>query len=172
MTNKSNRKLSGFIAIGAAVLLIGCQQSAPKDHTAEHKPAVDAFIDAWNTGNYDQLDTFFADGFKRRAPGFAMNAVGLSGMKDVMRALRGTYPDANLVVDDAYFQENLAFVRWTFSGTNTGPGDFPPTGKPVKNSGLTILHYANGKIAMEDVYFDTLEWMQQLGFTLTPSSAE
>jgi len=64
--------------------------------------------------------------------------------------------------------KDRAFVRWTFTGTNTGPGDAPPSNKAVKVRGSTILEYKNGMIAFEDVYFDALDWNMQLGATLTP----
>jgi predicted ester cyclase len=46
----------------------------------------------------------------------------------------------------------------------------PPTGKAVRQWGISILHFANGKITEEYLGFDNLALMQTLGFTLTPAS--
>ena len=57
-------------------------------------------------------------------------------------------------------------IRWTVTGTNTGPGDEPPTGKAVTISGMTTFTMVDGKIAEEYVQFDVLGWQLQLGKTL------
>ena len=48
----------------------------------------------------------------------------------------------------------------------------PPTGKPVNFWGVSILHFANGKITEEWASFDTQSLMKQLGFTMMPPAAE
>ena len=159
------RKGLGVAALAAAVLVIACQPQT--DYAASMQPTVDALVDAWNTGNVDQLDGVVAADFRRRAPGAEM-VEGIDGFKEVIRNFRTAYPDLRLVLDDAYYQENMAFVRWTFTGTNTGAGDMPPTGKAVENSGFTALHFEDGMYTFEDVYFDQLSWMEQLGYTVVP----
>jgi predicted ester cyclase len=59
-------------------------------------------------------------------------------------------------------------VRWRISGTNAGPGEFPPTGKPFKNTGLSLYRFANGKMAEERAETDMLNFLQQLGFNVVP----
>ena len=67
--------------------------------------------------------------------------------------------------------KDLSFHLWTFTGTNSGPGAMPPTGKSVKLSGATRVRYQDGKIVEELVFFDVLDWQTQLGFTLTPPAS-
>ncbi len=43
--------------------------------------------------------------------------------------------------------------------------------KAVKVLGLTILRFADGKVTEERVAFDGGNWMQQLGYTMTPPAA-
>ena len=76
----------------------------------------------------------------------------------------------DLTIDDIYYLENTAIVRWTFRGTNTGPGpgEVEPTGNAVEVSGMTEARFVDGKVVLEDVYFDSLSWMEQLGFSLAP----
>jgi len=60
-------------------------------------------------------------------------------------------------------------VRWTITATHAGNlRGLPPTGKPLRFSGIAIDRVANGKIVEEWVYFNVLDLMQQLGFTLVP----
>ena len=73
-----------------------------------------------------------------------------------------------MVLDDSHFMKDMSFPLWTFTGTNTGPGEMPPTGKSVKLSGATRLRYQDGKTVEELEYFDAGDWQKQLGYTLTP----
>ena len=160
------------ISVVVAVLVVaGCQGpgAADTDYAAELKPAMDTFIETWNTGNLALLDNTIPDDFRRTAPDQDINS--RAELEAVMTGFRAAYPDLKVVADDAHFAKDRAYVHWTFTGTNTGPGDAPPTNKPVKLRGYTTLHYENGKIAFEDVYFDALDWNMQLGATLTPPGA-
>ena len=54
-------------------------------------------------------------------------------------------------------------------GTNTGPlGQLPATGKRFHISGLAVTQVVNGKIVMDETFWNVLGFYQQLGFTLTP----
>ncbi len=61
---------------------------------------------------------------------------------------------------------------WTITATHTGLlHGIPPTGKSVRFSGMAIDRVVKGKIVEEWVYFNMLDLLQQLGFSLTPPSA-
>ncbi|GAA4270326.1 ester cyclase [Hyunsoonleella aestuarii] len=63
---------------------------------------------------------------------------------------------------------NTIFVHWKMTGTNTGEfNGSAATGKEVKISGLSRLHFnGQGQLDEENVFFDQLSLMQQLGKTL------
>ena len=90
-------------------------------------------------------------------------------VKKVVNDYRTAYPDLKVTIDDAYYVQDHGFYLWTVTGTNTGAGPEaqPPTGKSVKISGMSMVRYEGGKIADEGVYYDQLDFNQQLGFTLT-----
>ena len=66
------------------------------------------------------------------------------------------------------------FAHWTFTGTNTGIfGEFPATGKKAKVSGMSLLSFdEEGKLYREEVYYNELDLLQQLGYTLVPPALE
>jgi predicted ester cyclase len=66
------------------------------------------------------------------------------------------------------------YMSWTITGSNTGVfGELPPTGKRIKISGITRMDFDDeGKIAVEQVYYNELSLMQQLGHTLSPPVLE
>jgi len=156
-----------FILAVGLLSLAGCAAPAPPDYAAQYQPAMDAYIAGWNEGNLDGLDATMTADLKRRSSG-GMSADGIAAQKKVMIDLRTAYPDTKVVLDESHFMQDRSFHLWTFTGTNTGPGATPPTGKSVKLSGATFVRYQDGKIAEELVYFDVLDWQLQLGYTLTP----
>jgi len=51
------------------------------------------------------------------------------------------------VHDDVFAKGDKVLIRWTNTGTNTGPlfGN-PPTGKPYVATGFDLFRISNGKI--------------------------
>ena len=148
----------------STVILLGCQ---PPDASKKLKPVVDKYVEVWNTGNLEQLDAIIDPKFVRRV-NLIPDVNGVDGLKKVISGFRAAYPDLKIVVDDPIYSENSFACRWTFTGTNTGPGEMPPTGKPVKIWGLTIAHFANGKLTEENVAYDNHAFLEQLGVMMPP----
>ena len=158
-----NRNLLN-LALASCVLFLASCASNTADHEAELKPLVDTYLAAWNTGNTDLLDGIVPDNFSRTAPG--QNVKNRTELEAAVKGLRAAYPDMKVIADDVHYAKDRAFIHWTYTGTNTGPGDAPPTNKPVKSRGYTSLYFKNGRIFFEDVYFDALDWNTQLGAIL------
>lgn len=168
---------SGLAVVCSALLVSACQAPAPEpaaepvDHAATLQGPTEAFAGAWQTGNTDALDEIVDPSFERRAPAGG-SASGPEELKARINEFHAAYPDMDLTIDDIYYLENTAIVRWTFRGTNTGPGpgEAEPTGNAVEVSGMTEARFVDGKVVLEDVYFDSLSWMEQLGFSLAPGA--
>ena len=73
---------------------------------------------------------------------------GPEGAKKYASAIIAAVPDRKLVHDDILAKGDKVLVRWTVSGTNTGPlfGN-PPTGKPYAATGFDLFRISNGKVA-------------------------
>jgi len=151
------------------VFITGCQQQKP-DASQELKPVVDKYIEAWNNGNFDSFNAIFDSNFvhhENQSP----EIKGIEGIEKLISGFRAAYPDGKLVLEEEVYSENKAVGRWVYTGTNTGPGQMPPTGKSVNFWGVSILHFANGKITEEWASFDTQSLMKQLGFTMMPTTS-
>ncbi len=85
---------------------------------------------------------------------------GPQGAKKYASALIAAVPDRKLVHDDIFAKGDKVLIRWTNSGTNTGPlfGN-PPTGKPYVATGFDLFQISNGKI---------VEMWQQYNFARWP----
>lgn len=157
-------KVARIAVLALLFVAIGCQ---PQDASQELKPIGEVYAEAWNTGNLDLLDDIIDPQFVRLT-GSETSAVGLDSLKQYITAFRTTYPDFHVTIDEGIYVGDKSAARWSYTATNTGPGDFPPTGKQVTMTGISFTRYANGKMVEERVETNSLSFMQQLGFTLTP----
>ncbi len=158
------------ILIVTFVFIAGCQQQKP-DPSQELKTLVDKYVEIWNSGNLSELDAIMDSNYVRTANTLP-NVEGLDGQKKLISGFRTAYPDGKLVLEEEVYSENKAVGRWVYTGTNTGPGEMPPTGKQIKIWGITILHFANGKLTREIVSFDNQALMEQLGYTMMQQSGK
>jgi len=158
----------------AAILtaaISACQPPAPAgapppDYAATLGPMTDKFMTMWDTKNYDLLDSILAPDFRRTAPD--QNAASPAEQKQFITQVHTAYPDFHIVVDESAYKENLGFIQWTVTGTNTGDAATKATGKPVKISGVTMLKFRDGKITEEIVFYDTATLKAQLGTAMMP----
>ena len=146
------------------------QSSNPIKQTEEQSKAVmQAYVNAWNTGTLEALDAVCDTGVVRYdgiAPGYEYR--GLPRLKKFIADYRRMFPDFKLVVQEEFYIGDRAILRWLVSGTNTGPGFVPPTGKSFTLSGISLYKFKNGKLMEEKSESDGLYFMEQIGFTLVP----
>ena len=153
-----------------ALALISCQK---KDYSTEINPILDKYLEAWNEGNLEILDEITPLDFELRInPDFeAKNNRDL--LKESITNTRKVYPDFLVTVEDRLFISDTAVViRWSITGTNTGEGSFPPTGKKTSSNGFSVLFFADGKLTGEWIGFSDLTWVRQLGFNIIPPSIQ
>jgi predicted ester cyclase len=162
-----NRKAGSLLMVMVFFLVSGCQK--PSDPSQTLKPLVNKYVEMWNGGNLQEMDSILDPHFVRHV-NLAPDVEGIDGMKKAISGFRTAYPDLKIALNDEIYSENKSTGRWTLTGTNTGSGEIPPTGKSVMVWGLSVLHYANGKIKEEWVGFDNQALMGQLGYTMTPPS--
>ena len=166
-----NRKFYLILSVLISfVILTGCQQQKT-DPSEQLKPITDKYIAVWNGGDASELDAIIDSNFiyhSNKLP----EVNGIDGIKKEIAETRTMFPDLKLVVKDGIFSENEVATRWHLTGTNTGAGEMPATGKPIDIWGNAIIHIENGKLTEEWNAYDRLSVMEQLGFTLMPPSNE
>ena len=126
---------------------------------------IDTYINVWSGASTDLLDGIVTPDVVRRSGSLdSTNANNLEELKAGITGFRQAFPDTSVRVLDRAYGSDFCLITWEFSGTNTGPGEFPTTGKAAKVTGATLARYRDGKMAEEHVYFDMLGFMKQLGF--------
>jgi predicted ester cyclase len=159
--------LPGILAF---FFLAGCQQQKTEP-SEQLKQISDKYYEIWNNGNVAELDEIIDPNFiyhKNNLP----EIKGLDGIKKEITDLRTMYPDLKLASEEVIYSGNKIATRWHLTGTNTGPGVIPPTGKSIDIWGNAIVHTDNGKLKEAWSSYDSQAVMEQLGFKLIPPTAE
>lgn len=162
------------IFIIASLLLIpmgSCNQTDQiQDIEKANEQAVVKFVaTVWNNKEVSNLENFFSNEFTRRVN----NVEIASNMQELSANIQVYFigfPDLNLNINEIFSSHDQVFMNWTITGTNTGVfGEFPATGKKIKVSGITRIDIdETGKFTYEDVYYNELALLQQLGYSLMP----
>jgi predicted ester cyclase len=87
-------------------------------------------------------------------------ARGRNAIAEVAQGFISAFPDIQVFMDDLSAEGNRLVYRWTFTGTNNGPGGI---GKRVRINGFEEWRIgADGLIAESHGHFDTAEYQRQL----------
>lgn len=94
---------------------------------------------------------------------------GPDGYRQTMMFFLDGFPDSTIEITNLFATEDEAVIEFIGRGTNTGPlhmptGDVPPTGRPVEMRFCDVYRIKHGKFVSYRSYYDTLGFMQQLGF--------
>jgi len=169
--------IMGVALIMQAGLMVGCGGRGAGEITMEQARAVvDVYLKARNEASLKLLDGIYSPGVIVHDPSQPGPIAGLEALKAQYGNTHAAVPDVKFSLDDLYVKgDRLAWV-FTMSGTftktfRTPLGEVPPTGKPIRFSGVSIDRLADGKIAEEWVYFNVLEILGPLGFEVVPPGA-
>jgi steroid delta-isomerase-like uncharacterized protein len=137
------------------------------------KDLLDRYVELYNAGDLDACMELYADDASQRMHDGVFE--GIDAIAERLARDLTAFPDAKYVVN-SFFAEGDAFGdEWTFTGTNTGPlrlpdgSEVPATGKPVEIKGMEYVEVRDGKIVVDNLYYDFLAAVAQLG--LVPEGA-
>jgi steroid delta-isomerase-like uncharacterized protein len=166
-------KRMGLLSV-LLVMVLTCKQGHDDEMKTKQERAIttnfSSFVEnAWNDKNMDSLRSVSVDNFIRHLNGIQV-ASNQNEMEANMNIFFNGFPDLKISIENSTIKDNQLFAHWTFKGTNTGKfGEAPATGKSIIVSGYSELSFdMEGKIIREDVYYNELQLLQQLGYTLNP----
>jgi len=153
----------------AVLLIVGACGSEVAQTEEEMKALSERMLQVWNEGNLALIDEYCTPDCVQHEADIAEDLVGADAFKEWVTYVRTSYPDFNLTSEELIVKGDKIVVRWTATGTNTGPrGDLPPTGKQVRFSGVTVSRVVNGKIAETWGFYNQAAILLQLGFKFVP----
>lgn len=122
------------------------------------------FHELFNEGRTEVVDELLHPDYVNHSPGSPDLPRGRDGVRIVVEAMRGAFPDLRYTIEDMVVGPGAVAVRATVRGTHRG--DFfglPPTGRAVEVQQMTIEHFRDGRIVAHHRVTDMLTWMRQLG---------
>ncbi|MGY8914012.1 MAG: ester cyclase [Flavobacteriales bacterium] len=138
------------------------------------KNNIDTYIaSCWNLNNVEALEDITNTEFIRTLNGIKVVA-SQNEMQAHINVFAKGFPDMEVDLESMYLSEDKVFIKWHFSGLNSGIfGECPPTHKKVNIGGLSQMTFnENGILIKEDTYYNELSLLQQLGYQLSPPEKE
>ena len=125
------------------------------------KLAIRWFEEVWNQGRREVIaemlppDGVIFDG--------ATASTGPDGFYPFFDRMRDTFSGMHLTIEKTIVEEDHVCVRWSCSMKHTGDGlGIKPTHKTVSITGISIIHFAHGKVVQGWQNWDMFGLMQQL----------
>jgi steroid delta-isomerase-like uncharacterized protein len=134
---------------------------------------LDYYVERYNEGDLDAcMELYAEDAVQRMHDG---TFAGLDAIRERLARDLEAFPDAKYVVESFIGDGDTFGDEWTFTGTNTGAfrlqdgTEIPPTGKPVEVKGMEFVEVRDGRIVVDNLYYDFFASLLQLG--LVPQGA-
>jgi steroid delta-isomerase-like uncharacterized protein len=130
------------------------------------------FDELWNKGNLQVADEIFAPTYQHHDASTPDLGKGPESEKKRVNLYRNAFHDLRLNMEDLIADGETVVARWSCRGVHKGElNGIAPTGKQVAITGVTIVHFTNGKIVEGYVTWDALGLMRQLGIVPEPTKS-
>ncbi len=129
-------------------------------------------IDGFNSHNLETTVQYLADNVKGYDPG-TPEPMDKQEIRRYNQRFLDAFPDLHFDLKDLIAQGDKVSVSWVARGTHKSPfklptGEtIPATNKTVHVPGVTVGEIHNGMITRQDIYYDQVTFLTQLGL-LTP----
>jgi steroid delta-isomerase-like uncharacterized protein len=138
-----------------------------------NRALLERYVEMYNQGDLDACMELYADDAVQRWPDGTFE--GRSAIRArLARDLQGI-PDVKYIVRSFFEAGDLFADEWTVVGTHTGVLPMPdgtevqPTGRHIEIDGMEFVEVRDGKIVVDNLYYDMLSIGQQIG--LMPQAA-
>jgi len=123
------------------------------------------FDELWNKGRLEIIDELTSnDVVAWGQAGQGVPFKGSAAFRAYAEGLHKSFSNIQMTVNDLIAEEDKVVVRWTVRMAHTGDAlGFPPTGKQVEFSGMTVAVIRAGKLVEGWDAWDKLGLLQQLG---------
>ena len=122
----------------------------------------------WNEKDFNSIPDFVASAYRiylDNADPWEGKTLTHDDFKARMNYSFHAFPDMYFEIKTAIYDGNQVAITWIMTGTNIGSiGEFPPTYKTIRTTGMTIYHFKDGKICGHSQVFDRTAVMMQLGY--------
>jgi steroid delta-isomerase-like uncharacterized protein len=138
-----------------------------------YRELLERYVKLYNAGDLDAcMELYAEDAMQWMHDGLF---AGVDAIRERLARDLAAFPDAKYVVESFVEDSDKFADEWTFTGTNTGPfrlpdgSEVPATGRPVEIKGMELVEVRDGKIVVDNLYYDFMAAVAQLG--LVPEGA-
>jgi steroid delta-isomerase-like uncharacterized protein len=132
-----------------------------------NRELLERYVELYNEGDLDAcMELYAEDAVQWMHDGLFE---GVDAIRERLARDLVAFPDAKYVVE-SFVEDGYKFAdEWTFTGTNTGPfrlpdgTEVPATGRPIETKGMELVEVRDGKIVVDNLYYDFMAAVFQLG---------
>jgi steroid delta-isomerase-like uncharacterized protein len=129
------------------------------------------YEECWSKGNLAIVDELVSTECKFHHSVFQTLGPGTDDMRRYITVCRTGFPDLSFHIDNLIVDDDEAVIHWTASGTHEGRFmGIPPSHKPAKLAGVSILRFRDGKIVEQWIEWNLVALLSQLGVTDSPKT--
>jgi len=133
-----------------------------------NRELLERYVELYNAGDLDAcMDLYAEDAVQLMHDG---TFEGPAAIRERLARDLDAFPDATYTVESFVEQGDSFADEWTFTGTQTGPftlpdgAQLPPTDRRLEIKGMELVHVRDGKIVVDNLYYDSMAVLAQLGF--------
>lgn len=134
---------------------------------------LDQYVERYNAGDLDGVMDLYAEDAVQIMPEGTFE--GRAAIRERLSREFVAIPDISWTVLSFVEQGDAFADEWSFVATHTGPftlpdgTELPATGRKVQLRGMELVEVRDGKIVVDNLYYDNLSVLGQLG--LIPEAA-
>jgi steroid delta-isomerase-like uncharacterized protein len=134
---------------------------------------LDYYVERYNEGDLETVMELYAEDAVQLMPEGIFQ--GRDAIRDRLAQELNGFTDVQWTVESFVEQGDSFADEWIFRGTHTAPfplpdgTELPPTGKRIEIRGMEYVQMRDGKIVVDNLYYDNLGIAAQLG--LLPQGA-
>jgi steroid delta-isomerase-like uncharacterized protein len=128
---------------------------------------LERYVERYNAGDLDGVMDLYADDAVQIMPDGTFE--GRRAITERLTQELSAFSDLHHRVT-SFIEQGDAFAdEWVFVGTHTGPlllpdgTELPPTGTRVEVRGMELVELRDGKVVVDNLYYDSLSVAAQLG---------
>jgi steroid delta-isomerase-like uncharacterized protein len=143
----------------------------------KYKSVLDRYVERYNEGDLDGCMDLYAEDAVQLMPDGVFE--GRAAIRERLGRELAAFPDIEWGLL-SYIEQGDAFAdEWSFAGTHSGllllpdGSELPATGRRVEVRGMELVEMRDGKIVVDNLYYDNLAVAAQLGLfpQLLPATA-
>jgi steroid delta-isomerase-like uncharacterized protein len=111
----------------------------------ENEAALTRAVEAWNSGDVDSYMELYAENIRLHAGTY--DFPDRSAVEGMYKGFHAATSDLRLDIHETIGHEDRLAARYTVTGTHTGElMGIPSTGKQISMTGVTIMHFEDGRV--------------------------